>query len=127
MRILIIDDDYSSRLIFSKILSNIGKCDSFENGLEGKEAFIVAHEQNDPYEIIITDLIMPKLSGIDFVKVVRNYEYSKGIKNSIIAIISGYSDTNNITKKYDVQWLLKPIDIVELSNQVQKLSIQKFK
>lgn len=66
-RILVIDDDDMLRDMLMKLLSNAGyEVVSAENGIEA----LKLHEQN-PADLIITDIIMPDMDGIEVVREFR--------------------------------------------------------
>ena len=71
MRALVIDDQLTSRLVISNFLEHEGVevvgCPSGEKGLES------LREAGDNFDMIITDNIMPGLTGIDLTKKILNY------------------------------------------------------
>jgi two-component system, chemotaxis family, chemotaxis protein CheY len=74
MRILIVEDDFISRMVLSKMLSNYGSCDIAVNGIEALQAFDFALEENHPYDLICLDIMMPCLDGIEVLKKIREKE-----------------------------------------------------
>lgn len=68
-RVLFIDDDAFVRLLISKILTaNSISFDEAHNGIEGTEK-----SRKGIYNLIITDLHMPGMSGIDTVKAIKEF------------------------------------------------------
>ncbi len=66
-QILVVDDDASTRQLSSLVLLRSGyQVESAEDGQAGWEAL-----QARPYDLLITDHEMPKLSGLDLVKRLR--------------------------------------------------------
>jgi PleD family two-component response regulator len=63
MKFLIVDDEFVSRKKSQKILSQYGECDVALNGLEALNAYVRAHNENDPYNLIFLDIDMPDLNG----------------------------------------------------------------
>lgn len=78
MKILIVDDEFVSRKKAQKILSDYGYCDTAMNGNEALEAFRLAHEEGEPYDLITMDIMMPELDGIETLKLIREWEDSHG-------------------------------------------------
>ncbi|MFC1706434.1 response regulator [Planctomycetota bacterium] len=68
MRILVIDDSKVARLVVKKVLREIGYTDVTEasNGNEG-----LALVKDRPFDLIISDWLMPGLDGLGFVKAVQ--------------------------------------------------------
>ncbi|PZF71305.1 response regulator [Taibaiella soli] len=67
--ILLVEDDLDSRQIFLDTLKDIAPgcaCDTANNGVEAIE--YLHHNRPD---LIITDLNMPKIDGLEFIKVIK--------------------------------------------------------
>ena len=83
---------------------------------DGEEALALAVEIKP--DIIITDIRMPGLSGLDFIK-----QLQKAGTRAKIIIISGYSDFNYAQKAIKLgvaDYILKPVENTELVNIVKK-------
>jgi two-component system chemotaxis response regulator CheY len=74
MKILIVEDDFISRLVLQKILTPYGSCDIAVNGVEAITAFSHSLEQGDPYDLICLDIMMPEMDGRDALKIIREKE-----------------------------------------------------
>ncbi len=75
-RVLIVDDDSKSRRILQDLLTILG----FESvsANNGEDALAILAE--DPYfDLIITDIMMPYLTGFDLTKKLKEYVETKGI------------------------------------------------
>jgi two-component system, response regulator YesN len=82
-----------------------------ENGVQALEFY-----KNNKPELIITDIKMPGMDGLEFVRQLRAFDSE--VK---ILIISGYNDFSYAKKamKYGVNsYLLKPVDIEELGREL---------
>ena len=114
LNILYIEDEKNIRLNIKKTLELF--CENVfdaENILNAKE--ILTKQRID---IIISDINLPDISGIDFVKEIR-------IKDKTIPIIllSAYTDKEFLleaTKLKLVDYLTKPINFKDLNNALQK-------
>lgn len=75
-RALIVDDDSSSRRIFEMQLAALG----FETVLanNGEEAMEMLVEDSY-FDLIITDVMMPYMTGFDFAKKLKEYKETKDI------------------------------------------------
>ena len=74
MRILIVEDDFTSRRLMQKMLADIGRCDIAVNGEEALQAFEAAHAEGQPYRLICLDIMMPEMDGQEVLKVIRKRE-----------------------------------------------------
>lgn len=70
--ILVVDDEMTIRKTLGRLLERTGyHVVVAQNGVEGIAKYT---EQRDDIELIITDVTMPELDGIDFVKVIKNMD-----------------------------------------------------
>lgn len=72
-QILIVDDEEVLRDLLVQILETMGhRCDQARNGLEGCQR-VASHE----YDLIITDIRMPEMGGLDFLRRIEPYVESR--------------------------------------------------
>jgi len=117
-RILVIDDSTTNIVLLEAILTEKGY--HIETALNAKEAFLRIEKQIP--DLILLDLLMPKVSGFDFLKELRKDEKTKNTPVIVISAIN--TDDENIRKINDlkaVDFLRKPIDIQYLVNKVQEI------
>ena len=103
IKILYIEDDEIARENGLEYLE-----DFFENIYEASDAIIALqlYEKHKP-DIIITDIQMPKLNGLEFVKRIRQKD-----KKTQIIIITAFSDKDYLLKAIElglVKYLVKPV------------------
>ena len=68
MKILIVEDDFTCRMMMQRLLEPYGKCDVVINGKEAVEAFIIGIVEGKPYDLILLDIMMPEMDGQEVVK-----------------------------------------------------------
>ena len=103
IKILYVEDDEIARENGLEYLENF-----FENIYEASDAIIALqlYEKHKP-DIIITDIQMPKLNGLEFVKRIRQKD-----KKTQIIIITAFSDKDYLLKAIElglVKYLVKPV------------------
>lgn len=84
------------------------------NGVEGLELF----EQHKP-DIIITDIQMPKMNGIDMIEKIREFD-----NDVSIIITTAFNESHYLLKAIELQvdgYLMKPLNMKELITKVQKI------
>lgn len=79
MRILIAEDDLGSRMFLKQIMKVYGDCDVAVDGLETVDAFLMAWDEEQPYELICLDIMMPRLDGLKALQIIRDLEEEKKI------------------------------------------------
>jgi YesN/AraC family two-component response regulator len=86
---------------------------------DGQEAFDLFKNSEMKFDLIITDINMPNLSGLDFVEKVRQID--EDIK---IIIISAHDDTENLLKSINLHvndFLPKPYDMLDLAKILKSI------
>ncbi len=67
LRILVVDDEESLLAVLTQVLSKNGyEVTAAASGEEAWEIF-----QNDPFSLVITDIVMKKMTGIDLLKKIK--------------------------------------------------------
>jgi two-component system, OmpR family, response regulator len=121
MKILLLEDEY---MLLSSIrtflLQKLHSVDTFESGKEAMEAFLASP---DKYDMFILDINTPEMSGLDFLKAIR-----ESGNDAPIIMITAQIDISSIDKAYDLgcsEYLKKPFNLRELELRMQKLAPAK--
>lgn len=99
MKILIVDDDPVAQLLIKEALSPLGQIDICNNGEEGLLAFDYAHETDQPYDLIILDIMMPVMDGMETLQAIRDRELQMETsltKNVMIIVLSVKDEMRNV-------------------------------
>lgn len=129
MRILIVDDDFSSRLILQEMLSPYGDCDIAVNGTQAVESFMLAWHEDRRYDLICLDIMMPDVDGQVVLKGIRSMEESEGIllgEGVKIIMTSALSDKQNVLTAFHElcdAYLVKPINKRKLIDHLKELNL----
>lgn len=112
--ILIIDDEEEIRTSLSEIVEELGLTPlTAQDGLEALNVL-----KSKKIDLIITDLMMPKMDGLNFI--VKSREFNPSLP---IAVISGYGDAKNATlalTRGAFNFITKPFTIKEVENVIRK-------
>jgi len=116
MRILIAEDDLTSRAMLSAVLKKAGN--EVIETVNGKEALEELQKPDYP-KLAILDFVMPEMDGLEVIRRVRAQKYtrppyiimltSKGEKSDIITGLDAGAD----------DYLTKPFDVGELSARIE--------
>lgn len=129
MRILIAEDDITSRTFMKKFLSYYGDCDVVVNGLEAIDAFLMSLKEETPYDLICLDIMMPKLDGLKALKTIRDIEKQKGIdeeKRIKIIMTTALNDSVTVMNAYDSgceAYAWKPIETEKFVRVMRNLGL----
>jgi two-component system chemotaxis response regulator CheY len=122
--ILLVEDDFASRLLLQTFLSGHGECHVAVNGREAVEAFGSAYERGQRYDLICMDLMMPEMGGREAVRQIRALEETHGVSSNCGAKIIMTTAVNDIKEVMQCfgelcdAYLTKPIDLNQLLNQM---------
>ncbi len=129
MKILITEDDFITRRLLKIILSQYGECDIAINGVEAVFAFNLALKENNPYDLICLDLMMPELDGQQALKQIREIEANAGIgglDGVKILIITAMDDKKNIVDAFHAgceAYIVKPFDKQKIATELEKMGL----
>jgi len=129
MKILIAEDDFASRKFMLRFLSKYGECDVTVDGMEAVDAFTMALDADEGYDLVCLDIMMPELDGYQALKQIREYEKEKGISEedgAKIIMTTALNEGRNVTKAFElgcVAYAGKPIDQDKFENVLRKLNL----
>lgn len=117
MKFLIVEDDFASRFILQKMLSPYGECDVAVNGIEAIDAYNLAIKEEQPYDLICLDIMMPKMDGQEALKLIRKRETELGIepKDEVkIIMVTALDTPKDVVEAFYqggcTSYLVKPIE-----------------
>lgn len=114
-KILIIEDDAIFASVLKTILSSKYETDTVFDGFEALKKI----EQFKP-DLIILDINLPKLSGFEVAKILKNNESTKNIP---IIMLTALSQDINIKRGYESgceDYLVKPFNLQHLLIKIEK-------
>lgn len=129
MKILIAEDDLVSRKFLSKVLAKYGVCDLVVDGLEAIDAFLISIKDNEPYDLICLDIMMPKVDGVKVLKTIRDLEVQNKIypeKRAKIIMTTALGETQVVQTSFEYgcdAYANKPIDISKLIEVMEKIGL----
>ncbi len=118
LRILYVEDDVILRENTITLLRDI--FGEIHEASDGKEALMIYKKQKDSYDIVITDLNMPQMNGMDLIKNIQVINPKQPI-----IVVSAHNETeyflesirNNVNG-----YILKPIDFNQLMETIYKVA-----
>jgi len=129
MKVLIVEDDFTSRLLMQGLFEPYGLTHTCVNGREGVEAFRKALEDYAPYDLVCLDIMMPDMDGQAALKQIREIEENAGIFSTSgvrIIMTTALDDRKNIMTAFKEQcdaYLVKPIDREKLLDTLRSLNL----
>jgi two-component system chemotaxis response regulator CheY len=129
MRALIVEDDFTSRSLLQRFLSQYGGCDIAVNGKEAVTAFRTAQEAQQPFDLICMDIMMPEMNGLTALREIRALEEAKGTPatNSVkIIMTTSMDDPKDVVESFGSlcdAYLFKPVDTGKLLERMRELHL----
>jgi len=129
MKILIADDNYASRRLLKVYLKEYGECVFAVNGIETVDAFKLAHQGNDPFQLICLDIMMPEMDGVEALRQIRAYETEHGIpdeKRCKIVMTTALDDRKDIIESFNEGcegYLIKPVEEMQIAKVLNQLGL----
>ncbi|MCJ8345430.1 response regulator [bacterium] len=130
MKTLIAEDEFVNRKLLQKFLSRYGDTDITIDGKEAIEAFKIALDEGEPYDLLCLDIMMPEVDGIKALKEIRAIEESRGISigdNSVkIMMTTALNDSKHVLGAFRSgceSYLVKPFTRECILKELSKLGL----
>lgn len=115
IKILLVDDDDGVRSSFTALLTKRGyDIDPKSSGMEAIKSL-----KKTSYDILITDLKMPNMNGLDLLKEARKIDSELGV-----IIMTGYGEIASYLEAMDlgaIEYLNKPVKTSDLEIIITRL------
>jgi CheY-like chemotaxis protein len=118
LRILTVEDEPAVTQLLALILGGPGA--KITNACDGRMALMKICAAAEPFDVIITDHNMPRVSGLEFVRRLRLRKFA-----GKIVVLSAYLTEENIRAYEELQvdmMLAKPFDVGELQLAIDLLT-----
>jgi CheY-like chemotaxis protein len=116
-RILVVDDSSTNIVLLEAILNGQGY--QIETAQSVKEAYQIIKKET--VNLILLDLLMPRISGYDFLKEIKSNQSTKDIP---VIIVSAVGDAENRKKSIELgalDFINKPIDIQYFIEKIETI------
>ncbi len=113
-RVLVVDDEDDITGVLADILEEQGY--AVDVASDGDEAWKRAQE--DPYDVVITDLKMPRMGGLELLREIRRAEHP-----SIVIMMTGFATVETAIEALKIgayDYILKPFKVGELLQVVER-------
>ena len=131
MRILLAEDDFVTRKFMMNFLSKYGDCDVTVDGMEAVDAFMMALEEDEPYDLVCLDIMMPVMDGYQALIGIRNLEKERNVpadKAAKVIMATALNEEKNVKMAFDLGCTIysgKPINQERFEQALKKLGLIK--
>jgi len=109
--ILLVEDDSVDAMTVKRALKDLKVENPLAHSLNGEEALeYLRSDSNKSPCVILLDLNMPKMNGIDFLKIVKGDETLKKIP---VVVLTTSKDKQDVTESFEhsvAGYMVKPVD-----------------
>lgn len=123
LNVLIVEDDPVNQLVLSRMLRDKGyRIDTVSNGIEA-----LAYNEKVQYDLIIMDIQMPEMDGIEATKQIREIEKNCKKKHIPIIALTAYALQGDREKFLSFgmdEYIPKPIQMDKLLYAIEKVIFQ---
>lgn len=129
MRILIAEDDRISRSFLQKFMQSYGEVDMAVDGMEAVDLYMDSIKQNNRYDLLCLDIMMPKVDGLKVLKVIRQLEKQYGIsqENHLkIIMMTALADVGYVDEAFRQgcdAYASKPVDTDKVEEVMRNLGL----
>ncbi len=123
LKILVTDDSSVVRHLLVLWLHKMCACDvdTASDGLVAMQKLSMARDAGTPYDLMITDLSMPNLNGVQLIELVRKSESSEKLPILVLTTFSATEYREKAKTAGATDYLTKPLRYYELFRAVQRL------
>ncbi len=119
MKILVVDDEEFLRMILTDLLVELGH--GVIQASNGIEALKIYRDKKDEIDLVILDILMPFMDGIEVLKEIR--KINEGVKVVLTSgIFSERKIEDLISGEKNVEYIQKPYNLAEIERVIRNLS-----
>lgn len=128
MRALIVEDEFLGRKVLKGFLSPLFESDIVVNGREAVDAFALSLKENRPYDLILMDIMMPELDGVEALEQIRGIERERRATSPVkVIMVTALDDPKVVIKSFHdgeaSAYIVKPLDKDNLFAELEKLGL----
>jgi len=129
LRMLLVEDDFASRLLLQTFLARYGECHIAVNGREAVDAFRAALDRGQSYDLVCMDIMMPEMDGREAVRQIRAMEEDRGVLSTSgakIIMTTAVDDIREVIRCFQElcdAYLVKPVNLAKLLGYLKSFQL----
>lgn len=121
LNVLLIEDDMIEVMKLNRTISSLKLSHKITEANNGEEALKILEQKDRLPDIILLDLNMPKINGIEFLKILKADEYLRYIPTIILTTSNNQRDLLECYKIGIAGYVIKPLKYEDYVSKIEKL------
>jgi len=121
LKILLIEDDMIEIMKFNRVVKAMPIAHSIIEASNGEEGLKLLENKDELPDIILLDLNMPKINGIEFLSLLKKDAELQHIPTIILTTSNNYKDLKECYEIGVSGYILKPLKCEEYIEKIQKV------
>ncbi|WP_281225646.1 response regulator [Flavobacterium aquiphilum] len=121
LNILLIEDDAIEVMKFNRVLKNLEQVHKIIEANNGEDALSILKNKVIIPDIIILDLNMPKINGIEFLGILKADDVLKYIPAIVLTTSNNHRDLLEFYRLGIAGYMLKPLKYEEYVDKIKKM------
>ena len=116
-RVLLVEDEKNLRILLCQMLASLGY--EVITAEDGQKALDLVNNAGSPFDIVVTDVVMPNMDGPDFVRGLK-----KKMPDTGVIFISGFTQNKLFEGKEELAkypMLSKPFSKAQLAHKIREV------
>ena len=119
LNILLVEDDMIEIMKFNRTISKLACLHNIIEAKNGEEALEILYNSESLPDLILLDLNMPKINGLEFLSIIRNNDHLKYIPTVILTSSSDHKDVTECHQLGIAGYLVKPLKFSDYSESIK--------
>jgi CheY-like chemotaxis protein len=121
LKVMLIEDDMIEIMKLNRTIGKLKLKHTIIEANNGEEALELLSEKDNLPDIILLDLNMPKINGIEFLNILKNDESLKYIPTVILTTSNNHKDLHECFKIGVSGYVLKPLKYEVYVEKIEKI------
>jgi CheY-like chemotaxis protein len=121
LNVLLIEDDTIEIMKLNRTISTLHLKHKIIEAKDGEQALAILKDESSLPDIILLDLNMPKINGLEFLKIVKNDPQLKYLPTIVLTTSNNKRDLLECYKIGIAGYVLKPLKYEDYVEKIEKL------
>jgi CheY-like chemotaxis protein len=121
LKILLVEDDMIEVMKLNRVISSLELNHTIIESNNGEDALTLLENKDRLPDIILLDLNMPKISGIEFLTILKNDVYLRYIPTIVLTTSNNRNDLLECFEIGIAGYVLKPLKYEDYVSKIEKV------